>query len=69
MSADKHFHLHDGSVPELLDDDTPDDMPAARSIAVVILSMMLASVIIMAVINGNSDRVPSASPDTIELVP
>ncbi len=69
MSADKHFHLHDGSVPELLDDDTPDDMPAARTIAVVILSMMLASVLIMAVINGNSHRVQSASPDTIELVP
>jgi hypothetical protein len=69
MSADRHFHLHDGSVPELLDDDAPDDMPAARSVAVVLLSMMLASVIIMAVLHSNTHRQPSASPDTIELVP
>jgi hypothetical protein len=69
MSADKHFHLHDGSVPEIIDDDAPDDMPAARSIAVVILSILLASVIVMAVLNSNTHRLQSASPDTIELVP
>ena len=69
MSADKHFHIHDGSVPELIDDDAPDDMPAARSIAVVILSMMLVSVIVMAVIGGRTPLPPSAPPNTIELVP
>lgn len=49
--ADKHYHPH-GEVPEVLEDHKPDDMPAARTLLIVVLALLVVGALIALVING-----------------
>ncbi len=57
MPSDKHFDPP-STMPEALQDHQPDDMPAARSIGIVILCLLVVGAIIAVVIYGrvNHDK-------------
>ena len=67
MSADKHFHPP-APVPDALEDHEPDDMPAARGLVVVILSLLVVCSLVAALILGHSKRQHSIAPDNTEQV-
>ena len=46
MSQDQHYNLADKHLPELLADRKGTDMPAARSMLVIILGMIVAFAVI-----------------------
>lgn len=54
MAADKHFHPP-APVPDALEDHKPDDMPAARSLIVIIGGLLVVCAIIAAVIYGRAN--------------
>lgn len=39
MAADKHFHTP-GVVPSAIDDPKPDDMPAARTLGILVIALL-----------------------------
>ena len=47
--ADKHFHPP-APVPEMLEDHQPDDLPAARSLVGIVMSLLVVSAVVWAVI-------------------
>ena len=49
MSQDKHYNTPDQEVPEVLQDRKGTDMPAARTILVVILAMSTAIVLFLTI--------------------
>ena len=61
MSADKHFHPP-APVPDALEDHQPDDMPAARGLFVVILSLLLVCSLVAAVLLSHRHRAASEDP-------
>jgi hypothetical protein len=68
MSADKHFHPP-APVPDALEDHQPDDMPAARGLVVVILSLLVVCSLVAALILGqNKKHSDSAAPANTEQV-
>ncbi len=61
MSADKHFD-QTGAVPEALEDHQPDDMPAARTIGVVVMLLLVVCSVIAAIIFNQSGAVKELTP-------
>lgn len=65
MSQDQHFNVPDQEVPEVLQDRKGTDMPAARTILVVILATISAVVIFFsiryAIVDAGSRGVAPAS--------
>lgn len=60
MSADKHFNQH-GGIPEAMDDHRPDDMPAAKTIVVLVVALLVVCTVITAVIYGRAEKAVGAA--------
>ena len=55
MSTDKHFNEH-GEVPKPLDDYRPNDMPAAKTIFIVVLAILILGTAVTALVHKKVER-------------
>ncbi len=70
MAADKHYHQPAPHLPEALEDHQPDDMPAARNIIVLIISLLaLCTIILGAIYYSYQPGTALKDPQKIEQTP
>ena len=50
MAADKHYHQPAPNLPEALEDHQPDDMPAARSLFLILIALFGIAIVVAVIV-------------------